>query len=207
MIRKMILNFSYVALIWASLIGTVKAETAENALAMVKESVSVALLDLKANKEKYKTNPAALNHMIDTKMVPYFDTDVMAKYVLGKNWKNATPAQRKAFYDEFKQLIMRTYSNGLLDFSDAKVTYGKPDNIRKNRTKVKVDIVNNSGKDFPLELSLRYKDGQWKGYDVSMDGLSVITSYRSSIGSEVAQKGIQAVIDEIKALNAKGAVK
>lgn len=204
--KKIVLKISWAAVMLMSLMGYAKAETAENALAMVKKSVSIVLLDLKANKERYKTDHAALNHMIDTKMVPYFDTDVMSKYVLGKNWKNATPAQRKAFYNEFKQLIMRTYSNGLLDFSDAVVSYGKPDKIRKNRTKVKVDITNNAGKKFPLELSLRYKNGQWKGYDVSMDGLSVITSYRSSIGAEVAQKGIQAVIDKIKSLNARGAV-
>lgn len=206
--KKIAINFTYAICILLSLMGRASAaNTEEDALAMVKKSVSIALLDLKHNKEKYKTNHVALNHMIDTKMIPYFDTSVMSKYVLGKNWKNATEGQRTAFYNEFKQLIMRTYSNGLLDFSNAEVSYGTPDKIRKNRTKVKVDIVNNAGKKFPLELSLRYKDGQWKGYDVSMDGLSIITSYRSSIGEEVAQKGIQAVIEEIKALNAKGAVK
>lgn len=201
------LGMIYSLLVLFGLTSVAKAQNAEDALNMVKKSVSIVLLDLKANKQKYKTNPAALNRMIDTKMVPYFDTDVMSKYVLGKNWRNATVAQRKEFYDEFKQLIMRTYSNGLLDFSNAVVHYGKPDPIRKNRTKVKVTIINNAGKKFPLELSLRYKNGKWKGYDVSMDGLSVITSYRSSIGQEVAQKGIAKVIQEVKDLNARGAVK
>lgn len=206
--KKIAISFTCALCMMLSSIGIAKAANTEaDALAMVKKSVSVVLSDLKKNKGKYTTDYKALNHMIDTKMIPYFDTDVMSKYVLGKNWKNTTEAQRTAFYNEFKQLIMRTYSNGLLDFSDAKVSYGTPDKVHKNRTKVKVEIVNNAGKKFPLELSLRYKNGQWKGYDVSMDGLSVITSYRSSIGEEVAQKGIQAVIEEIKTLNAKGAVK
>lgn len=183
------------------------AQSKEGALEMVKQSVSLVLSDLKQNKAKYQANPVELNGMIDEKMVPYFDIDIMAKYVLGKHWKNASAEQQQTFINEFKQLIMRTYSASLLDYTDAQVIYGQPDEIEKNRTKVKVTVINNAGKKFPLQLSLRYRKGQWLGYDVSLDGLSAVTSYRSSLGSEVAQKGLQKVIDEIKALNAAGKTK
>ncbi|PIE44571.1 MAG: hypothetical protein CSA45_06365 [Gammaproteobacteria bacterium] len=183
------------------------AQDAKDALNIVKEQVSVVLADLKANKSRYESNPAALNDMIDSKMVQYFDTETMARLVLGKHWKNASKDQQQTFLKEFKQLIMRTYSKSLLDYTNATVTYDETLPVKKNRTKISATINNSDGKSYPLKLSMAYRNGQWKGYDVSVDGLSVITSYRSSIGEEVAKKGLQTVIDEIKELNRQGKTK
>ncbi|PIE45893.1 MAG: hypothetical protein CSA44_01390 [Gammaproteobacteria bacterium] len=207
--KKLLLQFSSAALLSMALTVNVFAQTAEDALETVKKQVTVVLEDLKANKTHYQNNPAALNQMIDSKMVPYFDIDSMARLVLGKNWKNASETQRNEFLNEFKQLIMRTYSSSLLDYTNAKVTYGKLHEVtgkKRPRTQIDVTVTNSNGDVYPLMLKMAYNDGQWKGYDVSLDGLSVITSYRSSIGNEVAEKGIQAVIDEIKVLNEKGEV-
>lgn len=182
------------------------AQTAEEALEVVKKSTAIVLADLKANKAKYQSEPAALNHLIDTKMLPYFDAEAMARLVLARNWQEATPEQKKEFLDEFKQLLMRTYSSSLLDYTDATVRYGKPTPLNRNRTKIDVTVTNADGSVYPLTLSMGYREGKWRGYDVAMDGLSVITSYRGSLGEEIEQKGLQAVIDEIKQKNAQGAV-
>lgn len=202
--KQAIIKFSAAAVLSLAITGSALAQTAEGALDTVKKSVSVVLADLKAHKAEYQRNPAALNRMIDEKMLPYFDVDAMARLVLAKNWKEASATQRQAFLNEFKQLVMRTYSSSLLDYTDATVKYGTPDKVKRNRTKIDVTVTNSNGKKYPLMLSMGYRNGQWKGYDVSLDGLSVITSYRGSIGEEVAQKGLQAVIDEIKAKNARG---
>lgn len=207
MMKKLLIHLFLAPLLVCSLMSSSFAQKAEDALATVKQSVDVVLADLKANKSEYQRNPAALNRMIDSKMLPYFDVDVMARLVLAKNWRDATETQRQMFLDEFKQLIMRTYSSSLLDYTDATVEYGKPSKVNRNRTKIDTTVINSDGKRYELTLSMGYRNGQWKAYDVSMDGLSVITSYRSSMGEEVSQKGLQQVIDEIKALNAKGAVK
>lgn len=199
-------KWTTVGLLSVSMTFSALAQDAQDALNTVKEQVAVVLADLQANKATYKSNPVALNHMIDTKMVPYFDVHSMARLVLGKHWKAATVKQRKDFLDEFEQMTMRTYSKSLLDYTDATVTYGRPSPVRKNRTKIDATIKSH-GKVYELKLSMAYRNGKWKGYDVSMDGLSVITSYRSSVGEEVAKKGLQAVIDEMRALNAKGKTK
>ncbi len=204
--KRTILKFSAAGVLALALTGSALAQSAEQALAIVKQSVAVALADLKANKAEYQRNPVALNRMIDEKMLPYFDADAMARLVLAKNWSNASAAQRQEFLNEFKQLVMRTYSSNLLEYTDATVEYGKPSPVKRNRTKIDVTVTNSNGKVYPLTLSMGYRNGQWKGYDVSLDGLSVITSYRGSIGEEVAQKGLQAVIDEIKIKNARGEI-
>ncbi len=204
--KKTIMKFLATTVLTVAMTGSAIAQTADDALATVKQSVSIVLADLKANKAEYENNPVALNRLIDEKMLPYFDADAMARLVLAKNWRNATPAQRQEFLDEFKQLVMRTYSKSLLDYTDAVVEYGTPTPIKRNRTKIDVTVTNSNGKVYPLTLSMGYRNGQWKGYDVSLDGLSVVTSYRGSIGEEVARRGLQSVIDEIKAKNARGEV-
>ncbi|PIE42138.1 MAG: hypothetical protein CSA47_01890 [Gammaproteobacteria bacterium] len=202
------ITFSCAALFAVLMTGQAVAHTAQQALDTVKQSVSVVLSDLKVHKAEYKRNPAALNRMIDSKVLPYFDVDAMARLVLGKHWRGATETQRKTFLHEFKDLVLRTYSSELLDYANARVEYGKPSKVKnRKRTKIGASIINSDGKRYNLVLSMAYRNGKWKGYDVSMDGLSIVTSYRSSLGEEVSRKGIQTVIDEIKDLNAKGAIK
>lgn len=185
------------------------AQTAQEALDTVKKSVAIVMQDLQANESKYKQNYSALDSMVDTKMLPYLDAKKMAILVLGKSWKNAAPAQRSAFINEFKQLMMRKYSSQLLDYTGAEFTYGDPTKVRHSasgsRTKIPVTIHSN-GKTYPLLLSMGYSNGQWKAYDAKLSGVSLIVSFRSSVGMEVAQKGIDQVITEMKAQNAAGTV-
>lgn len=205
--KQVMIKSTVIATLWASMAASAWAQSVDDALTVVKASVEVMLSDLKANKSKYAADPSALNQTIDAKVLPYFDADAMARFVLGQSWKDASETQQQDFLTEFKQLIMRSYSSSMLDYADARVDYGEPSPLRKNRTKIPVTVTNAVGERYALELSLRYRQGEWKVYDVALDGLSVVTSYRSSLGEEVAQKGLQQVIDEIKDLNARGAVK
>lgn len=205
--KKTLIKWALAATLSVTVSASAWAQDAKAALDTVKQQVSVVLADLKANKSTYESNPAALNTMIDGKMVQYFDTEAMSRLVLGKHWKKATPTQQQDFLREFKQLMLRTYSQSLLAYTDATVTYGTPAPVKKKRTKIDATITTDSGKVYPLKLSMAYRKGAWKGYDVSLDGISVITSYRSSIGTEVSQKGLQTVIDDIKALNRQGKTK
>lgn len=202
--KKIITQIALMLMLGMAIMHNAFAQTAEEALATVKTQVSTVLADLKENEAYYKKNPANLNSMIESKMDDYFDADIMARLVMGKHWKKATKQQKKEFIQEFKQMILRTYSSSLLDYTGAKVDYGKAKKVKRNRTKIDATVVSPTGKTYPLTLSMIYRNGKWKGYDVSMDGLSVITSYRSSVGEEISQKGLQAVIDDIKQLNLKG---
>lgn len=180
------------------------AQSATEALEIVKIQVSTVLTDLDNNKARYQNDPRLLNTMIESKMIQYFDADIMARLVMGKHWKNTTEQQKNDFVNEFKQLILRTYSTSLLDYTGAKVEYGKPTEVKRNRTKINVKVTSPTGMVYPLTLSMIYRNNQWRGYDVALDGLSVITSYRSSIGEEISRKGLQTVIDDIKQLNLRG---
>ncbi|MGY0399180.1 MAG: MlaC/ttg2D family ABC transporter substrate-binding protein [Ostreibacterium sp.] len=204
--KKTIIQFLWVALLSLTITGHVMAQNAQDALDTVKLSVKSAIDDLKVNKALYQSNPEKLNGMIDSKVLPYFDTEAMARLVLAQNWRSASASQRSNFLNEFKMLILRTYSTRLLAYTDAKFKYGQPTPVKKNRTKIEVTVLHDNGQTHSVRLSMGYRNSKWKAYDVSMNGLSVITSYRSSIGEEISKEGLQTVIDEIKELNAKGQV-
>lgn len=205
--RNKIMQLTMTTALTLSMTVSAWAQTAEDAVAVVKESVTTVLSDLKQNKSLYQQNPMALNQLITNKMLPYFDERAMAVKVLGQNWRTATPQQKQDFIDEFKQLAMRTYSSNLLDYADASVSYGNATLLAENRiAQVGVNVKNSDGKVYPLMLTLINKKSQWKIMDVSMEGLSIVTIYHNALAEEIAQKGLQGIIDEYKALNRNGAV-
>ena len=208
MMNKKTTYFFYAVIFSIILSGKAVAQSnaEDEVLKTVKNLVSVVLTDLKANKTTYQNNQSMLNRMIDEKVLPYFDTEAMARLVLAKYWKLASKQQKDVFINEFKELIMRSYSLILLSYTDAKVKYGKPRKIKRNRTKIDATVINSNGKKVELTFSMGYRNNHWKAYDVSLSGLSIIISYRGSIGEGIAKKGLDGVINQITALNAKGGI-
>lgn len=205
--KNKMMQWMMVTALALSMTASALAQTAESAVAVVKESVTVVLDDLRQNQRLYEQNPVALNRLISTKMLPYFDERAMAVKVLGQHWRTATKQQKEDFIKEFKQLVMRTYSSNLLDYTNATVSYGNASLLSRNRiARVDVNVKKADGKTYPLMLTLIHKKNQWKIMDVSMEGLSVITVYHDALAEEIAQKGLQGIIDEYKALNRNGAV-
>ncbi len=189
------------------LLNNVLAGSAETALNVVKNSVTTVLVELNKKKSLYQNNPVALSAFIDKKILPHFDERAMAVKVLGQNWRQATKQQQKDFINEFKQLVLRTYSSNLLEYTNARVEYGKTELSHNDRiATVAVTVVANSGKSYPLVLTLldKRKNSHWKVIDVSMEGLSIITVYQSALAEEIAKKGLQGIIDEYKRMNATG---
>ncbi len=191
------------ALALGLMVSFVSAQTADEAVATVKKSVETLQADLKKHKSEFNSNPKLVEDALKRDLVPYLDTHVMAQYVLGKNWRKATPKQREEFLDAFQSMLLRTYAKSFLDYTDAKVKIDDPGAVENKKIKVKGSVTANGGTT-EFTLSMRYGEGGWKAYDVIVEGLSLVTSYRSSVGSEIDQKGIDAVIDEMRSLNFKG---
>ena len=168
------------------------------------ESVAQALLDeLEKNREALRNDPAALRAVVDQHLLPHFDTDYAGQLVLGKHWRQATPAQRKRFVDAFYQSLMRNYGEALLEFTADRMKIlpfkGDPDRVvghgahagsAQQRTQV------------PVNYSLRKTPSGWKAWDVTIEGISYVKNYRNDIGAEVAQKGLDSVIQRLEAQNA-----
>lgn len=168
------------------------------------ESVAQSLLgELEKNREGLRNDPAALRAVVDKNLLPHFDTDYAGQLVLGKHWRQASPAQRKRFVDAFYKSLMRNYGEALLEFTAdrMKILPFKGDPNAPSAT-VRTEVRRSNGTWVPVNYSLRKTPSGWKAWDVTIEGISYVKNYRNDIGAEVSQKGLDAVIDRLEAQNA-----
>lgn len=168
------------------------------------ENVAQTLLnELDGNREALRKDPQALRALVDQHLLPHFDTDYAGQLVLGKNWRQATPAQRKRFVDAFYQSLMRNYGEALLEFTPdrMRILPFKGDPAATSAT-VRTEVRRKNGTIVPVNYSVRKTPSGWKAWDVTIEGISYVKNYRNDIGAEVAQKGLDAVIERLEAQNA-----
>lgn len=161
------------------------------------EKASAQLINaLKKEESALKTDPKKLYSFIEKTAVPYFDFNTMSQWVMGRSWRDATPQQRERFMEEFKKLLVNAYGNALLEYTDDKVNvFPLPPNARnKNEVTVRSEITSSSHKPVAVNYSMIKSGGKWLVYDVSIEGISIVTSYRGEIRELVNSKGIDGMI-------------
>jgi phospholipid transport system substrate-binding protein len=163
------------------------------------------LKDLDAHRSEYKNDSQKLRALVDKNLLPYFDTSYAGQLVLGKYWRGATPQQRKRFVDAFYQSLLQTYGEALTDFTPDRLKIlpfqGNPqDTIATVRSEVRRD----DGSKVAVNYSLHKTSQGWKAYDVQISGVSYVKSMRTDFGSEVQQRGLEAVIQRLESQVSSG---
>ena len=160
---------------------------------------------LRAKKKEIDANPDLVIELVDKIVLKHFDFAQMSKWTLGKYWDKATDDQKKRFIDEFKMLLIRTYSKALADNTDAEVVFKSAKVSKKNNEEVFVDTEVPQSGGFPIPIVYRmHKEGSaWKVFDVNIDGISLVSNYRNSFGREVKRTGIEKLIESMKSRNKK----
>jgi phospholipid transport system substrate-binding protein len=166
----------------------------------VVESVAKQVLaDLDINREVYRKDSTKLRQMVDKYLLVNFDTEYAAKLVLAKNWRTATPEQRKQFIDAFYQSMLQSYGTSLLDFTADKLKIlpyqGKADDTVAT---VRSEIRRDNGSKVPVNYTLHKTPAGWKAYDITIEGVSYVKSFRTDFGTEIDQKGLDAVIKRLQ---------
>jgi phospholipid transport system substrate-binding protein len=166
----------------------------------VVESVARQVLaDLDKNREVYRKDATQLRQMIDKYLLANFDTEYAARLVLAKNWRTATPKQRQQFIDAFYQSLLQNYGNSVLDFTADRLKIlpylGKPEDTTAT---VRSEIRRDNGSKIPVNYTLRKTDTGWKAYDITIEGISYVKSFRTDFGAEIEQKGLDAVIKRLQ---------
>ena len=188
-----------------ALSGQAFAGTAPDQL--VKQTADKVLEKVLANKEGMKADTSRLYNLVNSDVLPHFDFEMMSQRVLGKYWRSATPGEQGSFVKEFRQLLVRTYATALLNYSGQEIEY-KPFRMAEgeNTAVVKTAVRNSGGPAIPIDYRLYLtKDGQWKVFDLKIDGVSLISNYRTSFGGEVRQIGVGGLVKRLAQRNtAKG---
>ena len=174
------------------------------------QSVSEQLRQ-KLKDKVFTQNFVKVTQYVNDVIYPHTDFDKIAPLVLGKHWKTATTGEQERFKHEFQTLLIRTYSRAFVEYNDWTIRY-LPLEMLDAATKVIVKTEVQQPSLNPVDVNYRMflSKGKWKVYDIMIDGVSLVTNYRTSFSEEIQRKGsLSVVIDELakrnlEALAAKG---
>ncbi|HQT00396.1 MAG: hypothetical protein B7Y26_07230 [Hydrogenophilales bacterium 16-64-46] len=161
---------------------------------------------LKQDKDIQSGNLNKVYQLVEARILPNFDFNRMTQLAVGKHWPRATAQQKQALVTEFRNLLVRTYATSLTAFSNQTIDFKplvmKPDD---DDVTVRSEIRQPGGQPLPIDYSMYKTAFGWKVYDVSIDGVSLVTNYRASFASAVRQGGIDGLIKTLAAQSAKAA--
>jgi phospholipid transport system substrate-binding protein len=192
--------------VWALAAGAAMAATAAAAPVppdqVVKETTQRLQTEIGKREKEFRASPQKLYKFVDEVIVPKFDQRYIAQLILARHWRTATEAQRARFQTAFKNMLVHSYADALVEYHNSVQAEWQPLRMAKDATDVTVQsrLIRQSGKPpVPIGFAMRLKDGEWKVYDIIIENLSLITSFRSQVNSEIKRSSLEAVIEKLEA--------
>jgi phospholipid transport system substrate-binding protein len=195
-------SFSLVGVVLAFGLAT-GASALEAPVDVVRHTTSEVVTRVKNEKDALRADPGKMYALVSEMIFPHFDFEIMSQFVLGEQWKTADAAKRQAFVEQFRKLLVRTYAAALLEYSDQEINYPDPGPQPKNSKTalVKQDITQPGSGLLPVAYRLHSKTGAWLVFDVSVDGVSLVKTYRSSFTSILKEGGLDKLIESLAVKN------
>lgn len=162
---------------------------------LVQRTAEEMLTKLRVEKQVIERHPERIYELVNQIVLPHFDFERMSSWVLGKHWRAATPAQKERFMTEFRTLLVRTYAKSLSEYTDSKISYlpMRP-SPQEDQVKVRTEVDQPGGFPIPIDYELRRQGNEWKVIDVTIDGVSLVTNYRSTFATQIRQDGLDKLI-------------
>lgn len=196
--------FTAVALGVMLLSSSLLQAAAEDAQQLVVDTATRVLERLRQDREKLLAEPDRIYPLVEDLVLPHFDFERMSIWVLGKNWRLADKQQQRQFVEQFRTLLVRTYAKALLEYTDQSINY-LPFHAEADarRVIVRTEVAQAGGVNIPINYSM-FLNHEWKVFDISVDGVSLVTNYRSTFASEIRQGGIDKLLARLAEMNAGG---
>jgi len=178
-----------------------QADNEQTANNLIQVTAKRMLSQIEEDRSQINSNPRHVYDLVNEILIPHIDFERMSRWVLGKHWRRANNEEKQEFVSEFRKLIIRTYSTALLEYSGQEIHFlPVRDQSDPNRASVRTEIRPDSGPMIPISYDLYRNDtGNWKVYDVAIDGISLIANYRSSFSSQIRRSGsLSRVINQMK---------
>ncbi len=161
---------------------------------------------LKGHRREYKQDKSKLVAVINGILLPHFDTTYAALLVLGRYARTATPQQVDEFRQAFYNALIDRYAEGLVNYRQGRVTIlpGRPPSDGGRRDIVRTEVNLDDGKKVAVDYVFRRdSEGQWKAFDVVIEGISYIAAYRSQVGEEIRRTSLDALIKRLQSEGGK----
>lgn len=192
---------------FSGLVIAVSAMAQEVAPDALIKSVTNEVLDIvRKDKDIQSGNTKKAIELVEVKVLPHFNFTRMTQLALARDWRQANAAQQKTLTDEFRHLLVRTYSKALTEYKNQTIDF-KPFVAKAGETDVRVRTEikqSGAGKNIELDYFLEKSAGGWKVYDIEVGGISLVTNYRDSFAAEVRNNGIDGLIKSLQAKNKSG---
>ncbi|GAB3263683.1 MlaC/ttg2D family ABC transporter substrate-binding protein [Chitinimonas naiadis] len=165
-------------------------------------NTSKEVLDV-IKKDNLQPNDKRFRDLVESKVLPSFDFNRLTASAVGKSWRQATPEQQTALIREFKTLLIRTYSNAVganklqgIEVKPVKMADADTDVV------VRTEVSATTGQPFPIDYRLAKTGSDWKVYDVAVEGVSLVTNYRTNFNQTIQKDGIDGLIKALADRNA-----
>ena len=181
------------------------AQEQESPEALVKRVSQDVIATIKSDPLVQAGNQARIREVMETKLLPHFDFTRMTALAMGRNWRAATPEQQQRLTDEFRTLLVRTYSGALNKYRDETIEY-KPLRMNPGDTEVTVRtaVMKPGGAPIQIDYSMEKTPSGWKAYDVIVAGVSLVTNYRDEFNEQIKGGGVDGLLKTLAEKN-KGA--
>ena len=167
---------------------------------VVKTTTERLQKEIAVREKEFKADSKKLYAFVDETIVPKFDTKYIAQLILARHWKGASDQQRKRFQVAFKDMLVHSYANALVEYHTSVKAEWMPLRMAKDATDVTVNsrLLREGKPPLPIGFAMRLKDGEWKVYDIVIENLSLVTSFRSQINSEIKRTSLDALIQRLE---------
>lgn len=181
------------------------AAHAQSPVEVIREASSELATQLSERKDELSTDQQALYEMVNGIILPRFDRRYAAQLVLGRNWRSASTEQRNAFIDAFYNDLLRKYADGVLEFNEDRIEIlpFRGDESR-GRVIVKTRVTLDDGTAVPVDYGLSNRSGDWKVFDVVIEGISYVRNFRAELNSEIQSSSLDAVIERLQSVAGEG---
>ena len=172
---------------------------------LVQKITEEVLSTIKSDQQLAAGDKQKAMKLAEEKVLPYIDFEEATRLAVGRAWSQASPEQRKKLVSEFRNMLVRTYSNAIEAYQGQTLKVlpsrgGKPE--AKDEATVRTQFVRAGGKPLPIEFQMRKSGNDWKVYDISVEGISLVLTYRSEFDAVVKQEGIDGLIKRLTQKNA-----
>jgi phospholipid transport system substrate-binding protein len=184
-------------MLWMAVVLPVSAQDSEPE-ALVKKITEEVLAALKTDKQLAAGDREKAVKLAEQKILPHVDFEEATRLAVGRGWKEASPEQRKKLIAEFRNMLVRTYSNAIGTY-EGQTMKVLPSRVKpgEGEATVRNQFLRPGGKPILIDYSMRKTDSGWKIYDIVVEGVSLVLTYRSEFDAVVKQEGIDGLIKRL----------
>ena len=165
---------------------------------LLRQTTDDLMTTIRQDKDLQAGDRAKAYALIESKIIPHFDFTRMTRLALGKNWNKASAEQQGAVVEAFRNLLVRTYSGALTRFRNLTIAYKPWTGASSDTTTTVQSTVVDQGRTVPIDYQMAHEEGTWKVFDIKVDGISLVTNYRSDFNDRVQAGGIDGLIKDLQ---------